>query len=200
MKQRGEQQDDKPWQFKKGREKTGGRQKGTPNHPISIKTAMRRFTEEKGGELLAWADDLMSTPDLVQVGDKVINMAPVKTQLFKIACEYGIGLPNKQVQDGGHHTLQIVLRNPLGTDPVALRLEREAEAARRELRAGGALPAQQPGVRDGVARPVGPRPMSALMKASGAMPKVIKDEEGNELEPVGDQDLGDDPAFDVPSQ
>jgi hypothetical protein len=37
------------------RTRTGGRQKGTPNHPKSIKVAMREFTDENGGELLEWA-------------------------------------------------------------------------------------------------------------------------------------------------
>ncbi len=59
-------------------------------------------------------------------------------------------------------------------------------------------PAAQTGVRAGVARPVGPRPMSALMKAATALPKVIKDEDGNDLEPVTDQDLGDNPNMDIP--
>ncbi len=56
-----------------------------------------------------------------------------------------------------------------------------------------AAPAKKEGVRQGVARPVGPRPMSAVMKAATALPKVIKDEDGNDLEPVTDQDLGDNP-------
>ncbi len=107
--------------FQRGREKTGGRKKGTLNRPKSIKVAMREFTDEKGGELLNWAEALINGPNFVMVGDKVVNLTPVKVTLFRYALEYGIGTPNKQIQDGGHHTLTIAPRYPLGVDPAAMR-------------------------------------------------------------------------------
>ncbi len=39
-----------------------------------------------------------------------------KVQLFKLGLEYGIGTPNKQAKDGGHHTLTIEPRYALGVE------------------------------------------------------------------------------------
>jgi hypothetical protein len=73
----------------------------------------------------------------------------------------------------------------------------EQEEVRKGLRKA---PAAATGVKAGVPKPVGQRPVSALMKASGAIKQVkIKDEEGNVLEMVTDQDLGDRPDMDIPS-
>ncbi len=89
----------------------------------------------------------------------------------------------------------MMTKYPLGVDPVAMREVLEQEEVRKGLRKA---PAAATGVKAGVARPVGKRPVSALMKASGAI-KAFKDDEGNVLEMVTDQDLGDNPNMDIPS-
>ncbi len=185
--------------FQKGHEKLGGRKKGVGNHPVTIKVAWKRFCDEQGDEMQAWASTVMfQMPDIAIVGDgKAINLVKEKLKILELALKYGWGIPNKVVNDGGHSNLSIVLKQPLGVDPVALRMKREQEEARR-----GLGPAAAGGVRQGVARQVGPRPMSALMKASGAMPKVIRDEDGTELEPIADNDphVPDRPDMDIPSR
>jgi hypothetical protein len=77
---------------------------------------MREFTDEKGAELVAWANQVFASPDLIEVGDKVINILPAKVALFRYALEYGIGTPIKQAPESGHNQLQIVVRYPLDVD------------------------------------------------------------------------------------
>ncbi len=112
---------------------------------------------------------------------------------------WGLGKPAQQQRDGGHHTLTIAPRYALGVDPVAMRQQLEAEEQAKGL---GAAPAKKEGVRQGVARPVGPRPMSALMKAANTLPRTVKDPENPDvdLEPVTDSDFPDDPSLDVHSE
>ena len=126
----------------------------------------------------------------------MVDVTKTKAALFiKVAMAYGVGTPNKQAKDGGHHTLTISPWYPLGVDPVAMREANEAAEIAKGLRKA---PPAATGVRAGVAQPVGKRPVSALMKASGAV-KAFKDDEGNVLEMVTDQDLGDRPDMDIPS-
>ncbi len=70
--------------FTKGRPKTGGRQKGTPNKPITVKLAMRTFTNERGAELMAFAERvLFELPDIMPAGEKgYVNLLPAKISVF----------------------------------------------------------------------------------------------------------------------
>ncbi len=63
----------------------------TPRHVVAPRLAARNL--------------LYQPPDLVEVGDKIVNIAPVKATLFTSALEYGIGTPNRQAPDGGHRSV-----------------------------------------------------------------------------------------------
>ncbi len=104
---------------------------------------------------------------------------------MRICLEFGIGRPTKPAQDGSHSTAIIAPRNPLGTDPLALRRANQLAADRAEMQE---LPAKR--------RDIAPGPLTkAIQKAAGAMPEVMRDPQDPSLEltPVTDADLPDDP-------
>jgi hypothetical protein len=155
---------------------------------------LREFTDEEGDALLAWARHVLyEMPDVLDVGDKVLNLIPAKMTLFQESLRYGIGTPAKQVPEGGHATLQIVVQTPLGEDPIEEREKAQAlEDAKEVHRLGGARP--------GTPVKKAPPPLTqAMQKAMRAVPEVIADpiDPSLELEPVTDQDLPDDPALTI---
>ncbi len=115
-------------QFKKGhaRPEKASRRKGTPNKPKTIKLAWKEFTSEQGEEMKAFAQHvLFELPNVLEVGDKIVNMVPHKIAFLDKALKYGIGLPAKQAAYAGHTTLQMV-RHPVGVDPIEERRKAEA--------------------------------------------------------------------------
>ncbi len=104
---------------------------------------------------------------------------PISMTAVRICLEYGIGLPQKTAQEGGHSALVVRLSTPPGVDKRYL----EQPALPKDAGAGPA-PLK------------GPRPLTeALLKTAQALPNVVPDPTGDadsELEPVGDDDLGPD--------
>ncbi len=175
--------------FTKGRPKTGGRQKGTPNKPITVKMAMKTFTNEKGAELMAFADEVMNLPNWLETEKGYCILLGIKVDVWREALRYGIGKHANQAPDTGRGGLIFHTKFPLGTDPDAMDRWFEEEAIRRGLIKGGQprLQAQAP------QKDRGKIFNQALLRAVGKAPQkarppevveALTDEEGNELEVV----------------
>ncbi len=170
--------------FHKGRAKTGGRQRGTPNKPKTVKVAWREFTDGFGDEMVAFAKHvLFGLPDVAPAGEKgYVNFVPATLDVWREAMRYGIGKHANQAQDTGRGDLIVQPKYPIGTDPKAMDQLIEDEIARRGLIPGRSTARPQ--------RDRGKIFNDALLKAVGhkdAPPEVkaaMKTEDGDELEIV----------------
>jgi hypothetical protein len=109
-------------QFKKGqpRPEGAGRKKGTPNKPVTVKLAMKTFTGEKGSELLAFADEVMTLPNWLQTEKGYAILLADKISVWQELLRYGIGKHANHATDTGRGDIQVVPKYPIGTDPKAM--------------------------------------------------------------------------------
>ncbi len=78
--------------FHKGRAKTGGRQSGVKNKPVTVKLAMKTFTNEQGAEMLAWFGKVLALDLLVPTEKGYLNLIPHQMEIWRESMRYGIGL------------------------------------------------------------------------------------------------------------
>ncbi len=178
-------------QFKKGQARPAGagRKKGTPNKPVTVKLAMKTFTNEQGAEMLAWFRKVLALDLLVPTEKGYLNLIPHQMEIWRESMRYGIGQHAKQAQDTGRGNLIFQIKFPLGTDPDAMERWFEDEAIRRGLIKGGrpGLQAQAPTkdrgkiFNDALLRAVGHKETPPEVKAA------LQTEDGDELQLVGDE-------------
>jgi hypothetical protein len=174
--------------FHKGRAKTGGRQRGTPNKPVTVKLTMKTFTNEQGAEMLAWFRKVLALDLLVPTEKGYLNLIPHQMEIWRESMRYGIGKHANQAPDTGRGDLIFHTKFPLGTDPDALERWFEEEAIRRGLIKGAQtrLQAQAPKEHPGS---VLNRALVAIKGGKKApVPQdvldAMTDEDGNPLEVV----------------
>ncbi len=174
--------------FHKGRAKTGGRQRGTPNKPKTVKVAWREFTDGFGDEMVAFAKHvLFELPDVMPAGEKgYVNFIPAKLDVWRESMRYGIGKHANQAQDTGRGDLIVQPKSPIGTDPDAMERYVEEEIERR-----GLVPGRRPG--QAPVRDRGAIFNRALLKAvahpeaTEEVKAALRTDDGDQLEVVEEQ-------------
>ncbi len=142
---------------------------------------MREFTDQQGDRLLDDMNHVLDLPNVMEVGDKIVNMLPAKIDVWRTSLLYGIGTPPKAQPDAAHS--QLIMRPQFmpGTD----------DEVRRQLAAGrkGVVPdpikKRDPG-------PVLAKAMASIGKKQPppreAIPELMTDD-GELLEVVEDHEV-----------